>query len=183
MNEMFLEEIKKGYDFFRSNNGDLRKMIDGSKPKQYAEFGFHDNDTYEETEKTVSHAIGAYLKEFINICEYIKGVEMLRKSRYKQNWMRVATGSIKHPEYENWRKYVEDYRKNNSEDKWGIDYKVGDKILTNLENGFNGGTILEISNNIMKIELNPVDKRRKKKEILTRIVEPRIFPNKSFSDI
>lgn len=60
---------------------------------------------------------------------------------------------------------------------------IGDEVLTNLEEGFSGGTIVEISDNIMKISLNPIDRRRKKKEILTRIVEPRVFPDKPFSDI
>lgn len=178
-----LERIKEGYDFFRSNDGDLRKMIDDSKPSFPNIYGSHQSDSYREVQKNTSFMIGEELRCLKSVCSRIKGIEMYGRNMYLQNWMRVAIGSREHLEYDNWRKYVDDYRNNNSEDKWGIDYKIGDEVLTNLEEGFSGGTIVEISDNIMKISLNPIDRRRKKKEILTRIVEPRVFPDKPFSDI
>lgn len=57
-----LEGIKEGYDFFRSNDGDLRKMIDDSKPSFPNIYGSHQSDSYREVQKNTSFIIKLAMK-------------------------------------------------------------------------------------------------------------------------
>lgn len=181
--EKELISVRKNYKQFIDCDGDLATMIAKAKPDSSVLYHKYDNDTsYKDLVSSVAVETGYYLQCLQKIVSWIKAEQERLRLAYNTAWNGYASGSLCHPKREHWREFCEEYRKHTPKEEWGIDFKTDDEVVTNTDSEYYSGVVVKTTPVQILVQLSPVDKRRKKKEVTFLRTDLSVCPAK-FSTI
>lgn len=173
------ERIYSAYQSFLRQNGDIKSLVEHSKPDYNSmrqTYTDSDEDDYSKLYNQMAQGVGIQLANINTAAKMIRAEQRVLEDKYVDCWRWCAQASMDHPDRPAKEKFCKDYRAATASSDWKYKYAVGDEVTSNLFEGYYFGKVAATQGKEMTVTLSPHDKRRKAKEVIVKMDTLRVFP-------